>query len=133
MLALAIAAEMALAVWALRSDSESLTQLWLVPVARFVWKPLMLVAVSGSLRSWLTGKSIHWRQIRRRNTVDVPVNATMVTASSRLDAPPASGMNSSGPVPTEVESGSASSRTGTNLLAPIRLDQDQPPKTDERN
>ena len=94
---------------------------------------LMLVAVSGSLRSWLTGKSIHWRQIRRRNTVDVPVNATMVTASSRLDAPPASGMNSSGPVPTEVESGSASSRTGTNLLAPIRLDQDQPPKTDERN
>ena len=118
MLALAIAAEMALAVWALRSDHESLKQLWLVPVARFVWKPLMLVAVSGSLSSWLTGRSIHWRQIRRRNSVDVPGNTLNAGAHSERD--PASGPLASGPMWTDRSPLHDSSQSSTNLLAPIR-------------
>ena len=73
MLGLAISAEMVLAAWALRTDGESLRHLWLVPVARVVWRPLLLLAVSGSLRKWLLGKSVHWRKVRRRNTVTVPV------------------------------------------------------------
>ena len=73
MLGLAIAAEMVLAAWALKTDGESLRHLWLVPVARVVWRPLLLLAVSGSLRKWLLGQSVHWRKVRRRNTVTVPV------------------------------------------------------------
>ena len=76
MLILAIAAETALAAWSLHTERESLWQLWLVPVSRVVWRPLMLVAVSGSLRSWLLGRSVAWRQLRRRNTVIVPVRTT---------------------------------------------------------
>ena len=73
MLLLAIAAEVALAAWSLRTERESLRQLWLVPLSRLIWRPLMLVAVSGSLRSWLMGRSVAWRQLRRRNTVTVPM------------------------------------------------------------
>jgi len=69
MLALALIADLALAAWALRTDGESLRQLWLVPVSRFVWRPLMLVAVAGSLNAWLLGRSVAWRKIQRRNTV----------------------------------------------------------------
>ncbi len=75
MLALAMAAELCLATWALRSDHESLRQLWLVPLARFIWKPLMLIAVSGSLRCWLLGRTVQWKQLRRRNTVLMPGGA----------------------------------------------------------
>ena len=73
MLGLAIAAEMVLAAWALKTDGESLRHLWLVPIARVVWRPLLLLAVAGSLRKWLLGKSVYWRKVRRRNTVTVPV------------------------------------------------------------
>lgn len=74
MLALAIAAEVMLAAWALRTDGESLRHLWLVPIARVVWRPLLLLAVAGSLRKWLLGQSVHWRKARRRNTVAVPAS-----------------------------------------------------------
>ena len=72
MLLLALIAESILAIWALRTDRESLKQLWLLPLARLIWRPLMLIAVSGSLTSWLRGRNVQWKQLHRKNSVQVP-------------------------------------------------------------
>ena len=69
MLALSLGGEILVATWALKTEGESLRQLWLVPMARFIWRPLMLLSVVGSLRTWLIGGSVTWRKITRRNTV----------------------------------------------------------------
>jgi cellulose synthase/poly-beta-1,6-N-acetylglucosamine synthase-like glycosyltransferase len=68
MLAIALAMDVIVAAWALRSDGESLRFLLLVPAARFVWRPLILLAVAGSMRSWLLGRTIGWNQAKRHNT-----------------------------------------------------------------
>ena len=71
MLGLALAMETVVAMWALRSDRESWKFLLLLPAARFLWRPLLLAAVAGSLRAWLLG----WAQAKRHNTVMVKVPA----------------------------------------------------------
>lgn len=68
MLGIALAMDAVVAAWALRSDGESLRYLALVPAARFLWRPLVLFAVAGSLRSWLLGRTIGWNQAVRHNT-----------------------------------------------------------------
>jgi hypothetical protein len=69
MLAIALAMDTLVSAWALRSDGESLRLLLLVPAARFIWRPLILLAVAGSMRSWLLGRTIGWNQATRHNTV----------------------------------------------------------------
>jgi peptidoglycan-N-acetylglucosamine deacetylase len=68
MLAIALAFDLLVSAWALRAEGESMRLLAMAPFARFVWRPLLLVAVSGSLRAWLTGRSVGWNQARRHNT-----------------------------------------------------------------
>jgi len=71
MLGIALAMDVVVAAWALRSDGESLRFLLLVPAARFVWRPLILLAVAGSMRSWLLGRTIGWNKATRHNTARV--------------------------------------------------------------
>ena len=71
MLAIALAIDALVSAWALRSDGESLRLLLLVPAARFIWRPLILLAVAGSMRSWLLGRTIGWNQATRHNTARV--------------------------------------------------------------
>lgn len=68
MLSIAVVLDTAVSGWALRAEGESLRMLWMAPVARFVWRPILLVAVGGSLRAWLTGRTVGWNQARRHNT-----------------------------------------------------------------
>ena len=75
MLGLALAMETVVAMWALRSDRESWKFLLLLPAARFLWRPLLLAAVAGSLRAWLLGRAVGWAQAKRHNTVMVKVPA----------------------------------------------------------
>jgi cellulose synthase/poly-beta-1,6-N-acetylglucosamine synthase-like glycosyltransferase/peptidoglycan/xylan/chitin deacetylase (PgdA/CDA1 family)/uncharacterized membrane protein YeaQ/YmgE (transglycosylase-associated protein family) len=71
MLAIALAMDTAVSAWALRSDDESLRLLRLVPAARLVWRPLVLLAAAGSMRSWLLGRTVGWNQATRHNTARV--------------------------------------------------------------
>ena len=71
MLAIALALDLVVAAWALRSDRESLRFLLLLPAARFIWRPLLLVAVAGSMRSWLLGRTVGWNQATRHNTARI--------------------------------------------------------------
>jgi cellulose synthase/poly-beta-1,6-N-acetylglucosamine synthase-like glycosyltransferase/peptidoglycan/xylan/chitin deacetylase (PgdA/CDA1 family) len=68
MFAVALVLDVAVSAWALRAEGESMRLLAMAPAARLVWRPLLLVAVSGSLRAWLTGRSVSWNQARRHNT-----------------------------------------------------------------
>jgi cellulose synthase/poly-beta-1,6-N-acetylglucosamine synthase-like glycosyltransferase/peptidoglycan/xylan/chitin deacetylase (PgdA/CDA1 family) len=68
MLSLALGMDLLVAAWALRTDGESLRFLLLVPAARFVWRPILLLAVAGSLRSWLLSRAVGWNQATRHNT-----------------------------------------------------------------
>jgi cellulose synthase/poly-beta-1,6-N-acetylglucosamine synthase-like glycosyltransferase/peptidoglycan/xylan/chitin deacetylase (PgdA/CDA1 family) len=68
MLAIAMGLDVVVAAWALRSDGESWRFLLLVPATRFVWRPLILLATVGSMRSWLLGHTIGWNKAERHNT-----------------------------------------------------------------
>ena len=68
MFAVALVLDVLVSAWALRAEGESMRLLAMAPAARFVWRPLLLVAVSGSLRAWLTGRPVAWNQARRHNT-----------------------------------------------------------------
>lgn len=83
MLALALAMDAVVATWALRSDGESLRFLLLLPAARFLWRPLILFAVAGSLRSWLLGRAVGWNQATRHNTAAVGSNSETLLPTSR--------------------------------------------------
>ena len=45
------------------------------PLLRLLWRPLTTFAVVGSTVRWVTGERVHWRRIRRRNSVVVPARA----------------------------------------------------------
>ncbi|NMM17612.1 MAG: glycosyltransferase [Cellulomonas sp.] len=83
MLALAIAIDAAVATWALRSDGESLRFLLLLPAARFLWRPLMLFAVAGGLRSWILGRAVGWNQATRHNTAAIGASSETSLSESR--------------------------------------------------
>jgi cellulose synthase/poly-beta-1,6-N-acetylglucosamine synthase-like glycosyltransferase/peptidoglycan/xylan/chitin deacetylase (PgdA/CDA1 family) len=68
MLGIALALDLIVSAWALRAEGESLRLLTMAPAARFIWRPLLLIAVSGSLRAWLTGRPVGWNQAQRHNT-----------------------------------------------------------------
>jgi hypothetical protein len=45
--------------------------LW-APFLRLVWRPLQLLAVFRSVRTWTHGGSERWRTMERYNTVEMP-------------------------------------------------------------
>jgi peptidoglycan/xylan/chitin deacetylase (PgdA/CDA1 family)/GT2 family glycosyltransferase len=54
-------------------EKEDRRLLAAVPLVRFLWRPLTMLAVAGSSVRWVAGERVHWRRIRRRNSVVVPV------------------------------------------------------------
>jgi cellulose synthase/poly-beta-1,6-N-acetylglucosamine synthase-like glycosyltransferase len=60
-----------IAVTVLVEKDDRRLLLW-APFLRLVWRPLQLLAVLRSVRSWAHGDNEGWRTIERYNTVDVP-------------------------------------------------------------
>ncbi|HMC81000.1 MAG TPA: glycosyltransferase family 2 protein, partial [Acidimicrobiia bacterium] len=71
-LALAAGLETVMIVVAVLVEKEDRRLLLWAPFLRLVWRPLQLLAVFRSVRSWAHGDSEGWRTIERYNTVDVP-------------------------------------------------------------
>ena len=47
-------------------EKEDRRLLAAVPLVRFLWRPLTMLAVAGSSVRWVAGERVHWRRIRRR-------------------------------------------------------------------
>jgi hypothetical protein len=71
-LALAIVLETVMVAVAVMVEKEDRHLLLWTPFLRLVWRPLQLLAVVRSVRSWAHGDSERWRAIERYNTVPVP-------------------------------------------------------------
>ena len=71
-LCLAAALETAMIAVAVLVEKEDRRLLVWAPFLRLVWRPLQLLAVLRSVRSWAHGDAEGWRTIERYNTVDVP-------------------------------------------------------------
>jgi peptidoglycan-N-acetylglucosamine deacetylase len=71
-LGLAAALETAMIAVAVLVEKEDRRLLVWAPFLRLVWRPLQLLAVFRSVRSWAHGDAEGWRAIERYNTVDVP-------------------------------------------------------------
>jgi peptidoglycan-N-acetylglucosamine deacetylase len=82
-LALAFAADMALAIAAVAMDRERPAIVLLAPLMRIVWRPLQLWIVVLSARRFAHGKDETWRKITRRNSVS---NRSIPTSSTLADA-----------------------------------------------
>jgi len=72
-LALAAALETVMIAVAVLVEKEDRRLLLWAPFLRLVWRPLQLLAVVRSVRSWAHGDEERWSTIERYNTVDVPV------------------------------------------------------------
>jgi cellulose synthase/poly-beta-1,6-N-acetylglucosamine synthase-like glycosyltransferase len=73
LLVVALLMDFALTAAVVVAEREDKRLLATVPLLRFVWRPLQLVAVFGSVIRWLRGESEHWRRVRRLNSVVVPL------------------------------------------------------------
>ena len=71
-LALAAALETTMIAVAVLVEKEDRRLLLWAPFLRLVWRPLQLLAVVRSVRSWAHGDNEGWRTIERYNTVNVP-------------------------------------------------------------
>jgi hypothetical protein len=84
-LALSIALELAMVTAAVLVEREDPRLILWAPFLRLVWRPLQLVAVAGSVRSWIHGDAGQWRTIERYNTVELPPTRIPVSAAAPGD------------------------------------------------
>jgi peptidoglycan/xylan/chitin deacetylase (PgdA/CDA1 family) len=82
-LALSIALELVMVTAAVLVEREDLRLLLWAPLLRLVWRPLQLVAVSWSVRSWVHGDAGQWRTIERYNSVELPPTRIPVSSGAR--------------------------------------------------
>jgi cellulose synthase/poly-beta-1,6-N-acetylglucosamine synthase-like glycosyltransferase len=74
-LALTLVLDLAVTAAVVVGEGEDLRLLAVVPLLRFVWRPMQLVSVFGSVARWMSGEREHWRRVRRLNSVVVPLAA----------------------------------------------------------
>jgi hypothetical protein len=82
-LALSIALELVMVTAAVLVEREDLRLLLWAPLLRLVWRPLQLVAVARSVRSWVHGDVGQWRTIERYNSVELPPTRIPVSSGAR--------------------------------------------------
>jgi cellulose synthase/poly-beta-1,6-N-acetylglucosamine synthase-like glycosyltransferase len=82
LLLLALLLDLALTAAVVVGEREDPRLLAAVPLLRFVWRPLQLVAVAGSLVRWVRGEGEHWRRVRRLNSVVVPAAVLRPSAAA---------------------------------------------------
>ncbi|HEV7687788.1 MAG TPA: hypothetical protein VGQ80_14535, partial [Acidimicrobiia bacterium] len=80
-----MALELVMVTAAVLVEREDPRLLLCAPFLRLVWRPLQLVAVARSVRSWVHGDAGQWRTIERYNTVELPPTRVPVSAGTPGD------------------------------------------------
>jgi cellulose synthase/poly-beta-1,6-N-acetylglucosamine synthase-like glycosyltransferase len=82
-LALTLVLDIAVTALVVVGEREDPRLLAAVPLLRFVWRPMQLVSVLGSVARWMSGEREHWRRVRRLNSVVVPLAVARPAAPVR--------------------------------------------------
>jgi hypothetical protein len=86
-LAIAVAADLAVAALAVAADGERWSLVALAPLLRLLWRPLQLAVVIRSLRRWAVGADQQWDKVDRYDTVYLePVTVDLVPFPSDQEA-----------------------------------------------
>jgi peptidoglycan-N-acetylglucosamine deacetylase len=81
LLLLGVLGDVAVTAAVVLAEREDRRLLAIAPLVRLVWRPLTSIAVVASTARWATGEREHWRRVRRRNSVVVPVPEVPVRGS----------------------------------------------------
>jgi cellulose synthase/poly-beta-1,6-N-acetylglucosamine synthase-like glycosyltransferase len=88
-LLVAIVLDLGLTVAAVVIDRERWNLVALIPAVHLIWRPLLLVVVTRSAATWLSGRTQTWQKITRYATVDLlpkPITTDDSTTTGRTPA-----------------------------------------------